>query len=252
MTRSYVKTPGQEVDETVSPPGGNTGNKTGVVKLPTWSDLIGWKGSMPLGKRNPTQTPAGPTTPPVIDRIREVYGGLENQLGQLTADEAQRISQSTQNTLRALQSLDPMASYRESAPMLAAPQAAASSYLGAIGANPAQVQAQQALTNQLLSSQAGSQSSFSQAMNDYLGNYRQAQQADVYTNQDRALAAMNYATQAQRFGLNLARMQEENAIRKMLLEYQLALATQAINKGGGGVISRMGRGGLPFAGDVLF
>lgn len=215
--------------------GGSTrGNRPGVSLGPLSPLLLlnrRWGGLR--GGANMGQTPpVAPSVPPAVQRIRETYGNLSNQLRQMSADEAQRIAQSTGSTIRALQTIDPMAGYRETAPILSAPQASAASYLGAIGANPAQVQAQQALGNQMLASQSAGQSAFAQAMDQYAQNYRRAQESEAYTNQDRALAALNYATQAQNLGIDMARMEQENAIRKMLLDYQIALATANMKTGG--------------------
>lgn len=220
----------------LGPSGGNNTSgrpQTGVTLGPLnpwWGKLNNWGGSM----RTQAQPAPAPTTPPVIENIRQMYGNLGTQLNQLSATEADRIAQSSGNTVRALQAIDPMAGYRQTAPMLAAPQAAATSYLQAIGANPSQVTAQQALANQLMQSQSQSQDAFTQAMDQYANQYRRAQEAEVYSNQDRALAALNAATQSQNVGLQMARMEQENAIRKMLLDYQIALATAKIQRGGGG------------------
>lgn len=217
--------------------GGSTGGNRPGVSLGPLSPLLllnrRWSG-LRGGPGMDQNQPAAPTTPPVIERIRETYGNLGSQLRQMSADEAQRIAQSTGSTVRALQSVDPLAGYRETAPMFNAPQASATSYLSAIGANPAQVQAQQALANQMMASQSAGQSAFAQAMDQYAQNYRRAQESEAYTNQDRALAALNYATQAQNLGIDMARMEQENAIRKMLFEYQIALATANLQGGGGG------------------
>ena len=221
--------------------GGGTSNtsRPGVVRSPL-SGLNAWNLLNPKFQginfpRNagPQQPSGPPPPPPVIQRIRDLYGGLESQLKGISADEAQRIAQSTASTVRSLQSIDPLAGYRESAPLLSAPTAAATSYLQAIGASPTQVTAQQALGNQMLASQTANQSAFAQAMDQYARDYRRAQEAETYRNQDQALAALNYATQSQNVGLQMARMQQEQEIRKMLLEYQLALAAKAGGRGGG-------------------
>lgn len=216
--------------------GGTTGRPRPGVTLGPLNPLWGRLGNIKLRGGIP-QAPAEPSIPPVIQNIRDLYGNLESQLGQVSAAEANRIAQSSGSTLRSLQGIDPMAGYRQSAPMLAAPQAAATSYLQAIGANPSQVTAQQALANQLMQSQSQSQDAFTQALNDYATQYRRAQEAEVYSNQDRALAALNAATQSQGVGLQMARMEQENAIRKMLLEYQIAMAQAQAQ--GRGAASRM-------------
>lgn len=186
-----------------------------------------------IGSGGGAAKPAQPAVPPVIQRIRDMYGNLGSQLGQLSADERQRIIQSTGDTVRMLQTIDPLAGYRETAPQLSAPAAAATSYLNAIGANPAQVQAQQALGNQMLASQAQSQSAFSNAMDQYLNNYQKAQEAQAYLNQNQALANLGYSTNAQQAGIGFAQMQAENQIRQMMLDYMAkvqAAAAQASGK----------------------
>lgn len=221
--------------------------QTGVVSSPlanfTYSGL-----NIP----RPPTTPPEPVLPPVIQNLRNLYGELGGRLAGMSADQAQRIAESSSNAIRAMQTIDPMAGYRQTAPILATPEAATVSYLNAIGASPAQVSAQQALTNQLLSSQGQSQAAFSQAMDDYARNYRAAQQADVYTNQARALADLGYATQAQQTGLDLARMQQEQELRKILLEYQLNLAKKAMSTGGAMANPRLMSEALANASSVLF
>ena len=232
-----------EIGGKLPPPRG----KTGVVLSPLQKLYQGWGGLR--GGSGGEGQPEAPTTPSVIERIRETYGGLENQLNQLRANEQQRIGQSTASTIRALESMDPLAGYRQTVPLLASPQAAASTYLSAIGASPSQVQAQQALANQMMASQSADQSAFQQAMDQYAQQYRQAQQAEAYRNQAQAEAALGYATQAQQVGLTMARMQQEEAIRKMLLEAQLQLALQQ-GQGGGGRNQLQALQGL--LGNVMF
>jgi hypothetical protein len=203
------------------------------------------------GQREPAPEPAS-VIPPVIQNLRNLYSGLSQNLSGISADEARRIAESSSNAIRALQTIDPMAGYRQTAPILATPEAATTSYLNAIGASTAQPTAQQALTNQLLASQGQSQAAFSQALDDYARNYRGTQQADVYTNQARALADLGYATQAQQVGLEMARMQQEQELRKILLEYQLNLAKKAMSAGGAMANPRLMQEALQNAASVLF
>lgn len=221
----------QEMKQPGSIFGGGTKPKTGVVTSPLVQALGNARINVGL-KKNEAPAPSAATVPPVIQSLRDLYGGLGTNLSNMSADQAARIAESTGSTIRALQSMDPLAGYRQTTPILAAPEAATASYLNAIGASPAQVSAQRALTNQMLASQGASQDAFSQAMDAYANNYRNAQVAEAQRNQTEALANLGYATQAQQTGLDLARMQQENELRKILLEYQLNLAKKAMSTGG--------------------
>ena len=180
------------------------------------------------------------TRPGIFDMVRQQYGDLEKQLMDLSRQYATGINESTGSTARMLQSVDPTAAYRITAPSLAAPPAAATSYLEAIGANPAQVQAQQAYMNQMMQSQAGSQSDYQRAVDQANSAYREAQIAELYRNQAEAQAGLGAATQGQVAQLGMQRLKDEQAIRNALLEYQLAILQAQAQRGG------RGGGSLPF------
>ena len=186
--------------------------------------------------------PAEEAQPGILDLIRRQYGGLENQLMELSRQYATGINESTGSTARMLQSVDPTAAYRITAPSLAAPPAAATSYLNAIGANPAQVQAQQDYLNQMMQSQAGSQSDYQRAVDQANAAYREAQISELYRNAAEAQAGLGAATQGQVAALGMQRLKDEQAIINALLEYQLAAMKES---GGGGGRGNAGAG-LPF------
>lgn len=186
--------------------------------------------------------PAEEAQPGILDLIRKQYGGLENQLMELSRQYATGINESTGSTARMLQGVDPTAAYRVTAPSLAAPPAAATSYLEAIGANPAQVQAQQAYMNQMMQSQTGSQNDYQRAVDQANAAYREAQIAELYRNQAEAQAGLGAATQGQVAALGMQRLKDEQAIINALLEYQLAAMKES---GGGGGRGNAGAG-LPF------
>lgn len=187
------------------------------------------------------------TRPGIFDMVRQQYGDLENQLMELSRQYATGINESTGSTARMLQSVDPTAAYRITAPSLAAPPAAATSYLEAIGANPAQVQAQQAYMNQMMQSQMGSQNDYQRAVDQANSAYREAQIAELYRNQAEAQAGLGAATQGQRAALGMQRLKDEQAIRNALLEYQLAvLQSQAQQGRGGGSLPFPNIGGISF------
>lgn len=214
-----------------SPSGGSAGGGTGVYRtLFSGADVKG----------APKEAPAEDTRPGIFDMVRQQYGDLENQLTELSRQYASGINESTGSTARMLQTVDPTAAYRVTAPSFAAPPAAATSYLQAIGANPAQVQAQQAYMNQMMQSQAGSQSDYQRAVDQANTAYREAQVAELYRNQAEAQAGLGAATQGQRAMLNMQRLKDEQGIRNALLEYQLALMQAQAQRGGGGM------GALPF------
>ena len=171
--------------------------------------------------------------------VRQQYGDLEKQLMDLSRQYATGINESTGSTARMLQGVDPTAAYRITAPSLAAPPAAATSYLEAIGANPAQVQAQQAYMNQMMQSQTGSQNDYQRAVDQANTAYREAQIAELYRNQAEAQAGLGAATQGQVAALGMQRLKDEQAIRNALLEYQLAVLQAQAQQGRGG-------GSLPF------
>jgi hypothetical protein len=234
----------------INKPSGGNKPSTGVKPSPL--SQINFPGQYNLGLPKQQLPPASTVLPPVIQNLRNLYAGLGENLSNVSADQAQRIAESSSNAIRAMQTIDPLAGYRQTATTLAAPEAATMSYLNAIGASTAQPTAQQALTNQLLASQGQSQNAFSQAMDDYARNYRAAQQSDVYTNQARALADLGYATQAQGIGLDMARMQQEQELRKILLEYQLNLAKKAMATGRGMSNPSLMQEALQNASSVLF
>lgn len=186
--------------------------------------------------------PAEEAQPGILDLIRKQYGGLENQLMELSRQYATGINESTGSTARMLQGVDPTAAYRVTAPSLAAPPAAATSYLEAIGANPAQVQAQQAYMNQMMQSQTGSQNDYQRAVDQANAAYREAQIAELYRNAAEAQAGLGAATQGQVAALGMQRLKDEQAIINALLEYQLAAMKES---GGGGGRGNAGAG-LPF------
>lgn len=223
----------QDVDALLSvynPSGGSAGGGRGVYRtLFSGADL----------KASPQAAPAEDTRPGIFDMVRQQYGGLEKQLMDLSRQYATGINESTGATARMLQGVDPTAAYRVTAPSLAAPPAAATSYLQAIGANPAQVQAQQAYMNQMLQSQAGSQSDYQRAVDQANAAYREAQIAELYRNQAEAQAGLGAATQGQVAALGMQRLKDEQAIRNALLEYQLALMQAQVQQG-------RGTGQMPF------
>ena len=198
-------------------------------------------------KGTPQATPAEDTRPGIFDMVRQQYGDLEKQLMDLRRQYATGINESTGSTARMLQGVDPTAAYRITAPSLAAPPAAATSYLEAIGANPAQVQAQQAYMNQMMQSQAGTQSDYQRAVDQANAAYREAQIAELYRNQAEAQAGLGAATQGQVAQLGMQRLKDEQAIRNALLEYQLAvLQAQAQQSRGGGSLPFPNIGSISF------
>lgn len=170
--------------------------------------------------------------PGIFDQIRSSYGNLTDELMRMRDQYAQDITQSTGSTARFLEGVDPTAAYRETAPMLAAPTAASATYLQAIGANPANVQAQRDFMNQMMASQVASQGAYTQATDTTNQAYRQAQLAELYRNQSEAQAGLNAATMGARTGIGLKQLEQEQAIRNALLEYQLALMMEQAKKGG--------------------
>lgn len=223
-------------------PSKSTSPSTGVVKVPLdpyqarmqyLRDSGRGGGGLSGGFGASLQKPGVPdaVTTSINDQISKygtMYGDLVKRLQEFTAGERQNITNASSRAATYMGEIDPMAGYRPTFTALQAPQAAASTYLGAIGADPAQVQAQQALANQLMASQAGDQSQFAQAVDAAQRNYRLNQLAEVYANQARAESALGAATSAQQTQIGLKQMEEENALRKMLLEYQMQLAVEAM------------------------
>lgn len=227
----------QDVDRVLSGEtslgGGGGGGGRGVYRTLFSGAQLG--GARETGGGSPQDTRPG-----IFDMVRQQYGDLEKQLMDLSRQYATGINESTGSTARMLQSVDPTAAYRITAPSLAAPPAAATSYLEAIGANPAQVQAQQAYMNQMMQSQAGSQSDYQRAVDQANSAYREAQIAELYRNQAEAQAGLGAATQGQVAQLGMQRLKDEQAIRNALLEYQLAILQAQAQQGG------RGGGSLPF------
>jgi hypothetical protein len=200
---------------------------TGVVASPLSG--FGFRGTQ-NEKTKPTQQ--GIRWDDIISRVGQPYGTLQARLADLVNAERGNIQSGASRAATYLSEMDPMAAYRETIPALQAPTAAASTYLGAIGADPAQVQALQNLQNQMLSSQATGQTNFGQAVDTSQNNYRLAQLADVYANQQRADAALGQQYGAQTAAIDMARINQENAVRQQLLELQLQLVQMAASKDG--------------------
>ena len=93
---------------------------TGVFKPPHWTAF--YPGFNTSGGVNmPKQPTPEPTSviPPVIQNLRNLYAGLGQNLGNVSADQAQRIAESSSNAIRAMQTIDPLAGYRQTATTLA-------------------------------------------------------------------------------------------------------------------------------------
>ncbi len=178
------------------------------------------------------QGPPEPTGPGLLDQIRSSYGSLTDELERMRQQYAQDITQSTGSTARFLEGVDPTAAYRMTAPQFAAPTAASATYLDAIGANPASVQAQRDFMNQMMASQSQSQGEYSRATDLSNNAYRQAQLAELYRNQSEAQAGLNASAMGARTGIGLKQLEQEQAIKMALLEYQLALMQKSAQKGG--------------------
>lgn len=173
----------------------------------------------------------------LLEASTRPYSGLSDQLRALTEAERQRIQSATSAATTFLGEVDPMAGYRETYRALEAPTASAASYLGAIGANPAQVEAQRNLANQLMAQQAAGQQTFSGAVDQSNQNYRLAQLADAYANQQRGMIGLESASSAQQAAIQMAATQQRNEVAKMMLEAQLRLLeiqAQQKNNGIGG------------------
>lgn len=159
----------------------------------------------------------------LLEASTRPYGALSEQLRALTEAERQRIQSATSSAATFLGETDPMARYRETYRALEAPTASAASYLGAIGANPAQVEAQRNLANQLMAQQAAGQQTFSGAVDQANQNYRLAQLAEAYANQQRGMIGLESASSAQQAAIQMAATQQRNEVAKMMLEAQLRL-----------------------------
>ena len=210
----------------------STGTRsTGVTYNPlsSLSRLSGFRMPKP---DTPPPTQQGISWESILQGVGQPYRDLIGNLGTIVEQERNNINAGAGSLASYLSGMDPMAGYRETAPALQAPTAAASTYLGAIGANPAQVQALQNLQNQMMASQSAGQSAFGQAVDTSQANYRAAQLAEAAINQQRAQAALGNQYGAQTTAINMARIQQENAVRQALMELQLQLIQMAAqNKG---------------------
>lgn len=196
--------------------GGGSGSNTGIFR----------------GFRMPnTETDPTPDTPlnwnDILARSQAPYDTLSAQLRELVEKERGNIAQATSQAVNSLGSVDPLAGYRETYRAAEVAPAAAMSYLNAIGANPAQVEAQRNLANQLIGAGMTSQQGFSSAVDQANQNYRLAQLAEAYLNQQRADAGLGAMSTAQQGAISMAATQQRNDIAKMLLEVQLQLLQQA-------------------------
>jgi hypothetical protein len=172
----------------------------------------------------------------ILEGIRKPYESLRTSLSDLVNAERGNIQTGASRAATFLGEMDPMAAYRETYPTFQAPTAAASTYLGAIGASPAQVEALRNLQNQMMASQSASQQGFGQAVDTSQNNFRLAQLADVYANQQRADAALGQQYGAQSAAIDMARIQQENVMRQQILETQLRLLEMAAKEGGGNIM----------------
>lgn len=163
----------------------------------------------------------------ILARAQAPYDALTAQLRALAETERGNIAQATGQAVNALGSVDPLAAYRETYQAAQAAPAASIGYLNAIGASPAQVEAQRNLGNQLLAAQTASQQGFGSAVDQANANYRLAQLSEAYLNQQRALAGVGASAGAQEAAIGLAATQQRNELARTLLETQLQLLTMA-------------------------
>lgn len=197
--------------------GGGGGGFSGGFRMPQGASPLNWND--------------------ILARAQEPYSALIERLKATTEAERQRIGQATNAATTFLGEIDPMAGYRESFQALSAPTASAATYLGAIGADPAQVQAQQNLANQLMAQQAASQQGFAGTVDQASQNYRLAQLAEAYANQQRAQYGLEATSGAQQAAIEMASTQQRNELAKMILDAQLRLLEIQANKRGGGGIT---------------
>ena len=169
----------------------------------------------------------------ILGEYNKPYGELTKQLADLTARERLNIQNVGARAGEYLRNMDPMAGYRPTFAALEAPTAASAGYLNAIGASPAQVEAQRNLLNQLMSSQATSQSQFSNAVDASQTNFRLAQLAEMYANQQAAESRLGQTEAQNLTQLELRRIADINAIRKMIMDFEnqkLAIQMEASNR----------------------
>lgn len=209
--------------QTITLPSRPSGGRTGVSTGPLREDIPGPTGRRTGGPTMPEQPKPGPG---LMDTIREQYGNLSNELMRLRDQYAKDIERSTGSTVSYLEGVDPTAAYRVTTPTLEAPIASASSYLQAIGADPAQVAAQRDYLNQMMASQTAGQNDYSRAIDESSRAYRQAQMAEVFRNAAEAQSGLNAATLGQRAAIGMRQLEAEQAVKQALLEYQLAIMTQ--------------------------
>lgn len=225
------------------PPKTTSGTRSTGVTYNPLSRLSGFR--MPQTE-TPQPTQQGISWESILQGVGQPYRDLMGNLGTLVEQERNNINAGAGSLASYLSGMDPMAGYRETAPALQAPTAAASTYLGAIGADPAQVQALQNLQNQMMASQSAGQSAFGRAVDTSQANYRAAQLAEAAMNQQRAQAALGNQYGAQTTAINMARIQQENAVRQALMELQLQLIQMAAqNKGEIDLGGRQNRGQEP-------
>lgn len=215
-----------------------SGGGTGVMRAPYIDPYMarilsrrGRGGGVLGGFSIPTEPAVDPVVQSINDQIAKYgtqYADILRRLQETVNTERQNIGTASSRAATFMGEIDPMAGYRPTFTALQAPTAAASTYLGAIGANPAQVQAQQALANQLMASQAQDQQAFGSAVDDAQKNYRLAQLAQIYANQAQAESALGTSLGAQQTALSLSQMDREDKLRQALLEYQMQLQLAAM------------------------
>lgn len=176
----------------------------------------------------------------IMASTKRPYDELSALLNQVSDQERQNIQSGASRATTFLGEMDPMAAYRPTFQSMEAPQAAMTTYLNAIGADPAQVQAQQALSNQLMANQAMNQQQFGSAVDTSQGNFRQAQVMEALLNQQRATSALGLNTGVQQAAIGMSAMQQQNAIRQMLLEAQLRLIEMQSKNSSPGLRGSMG------------
>jgi hypothetical protein len=220
-------------------PGNTSTGGTGVMRAPYIDPLTaallssGWDGRRigGFGDSQRTETP-GPSInwDAIFSSVGDPYSRLQSQLGQTVESERRRIDSGANVAANSLQTTDPMAGYRETYPSFQAPTAAASTYLGAIGANPAQVQALQDYQNQMMASQSASQQGFGQAVDASQGNWRLAQLADIYSNRQLADSQLGQQFGAQSTAIGMAKNMAEASVRQELLALQMELIKAAMSQ----------------------
>jgi hypothetical protein len=210
-----------------------------------WNQLGEYMDVMTPGWRNTgdsTGSSTGGSTGGIVDTIQpvpsapamptadQITQNLLAEFDKIRAAEEAKITGAGQNLQTALASVDPMAQFRWNPMTATIPQATMANYLAATGTNPAQLQATQQLTQQLLDAALGDVGQFASGTETAAANWRQRQQDIGAQMTADAINQLALNAMAAKMGIQSGDAARRQAQINQMLE--LALEYGKLNRGG--------------------